>query len=310
MFVQTTQRSYQTEEDHRRIRSFLQSTFMKNGRHETNWPVYRWDYWVWHVNMNIHHLALESNVFFWETTDGQMIALVHPDNPGEAFIQVEPGYSTESFEEELVTQAEQFLAQHLPDGSRKLTIWLPATNRSRLKVLQRRGYVRKPWYEYQRRRSLDLPVAACPAPEGYLVRPLGNEDDLPARSWVSWKAFHPDEPDENYQGFTWYANVMKAPLYRKDLDLVVVAPDGEHAAFCTVWFDPATLTAAFEPVGTHPEHQRRGLGKAVMAEGLRRARALGASLACVGSYSEAAGGLYASMGFTDYDVSEPWTRQW
>ena len=101
-------------------------------------------------------------------------------------------------------------------------------------------------------------------------------------------------------------NVQAAPLYRRDLDLVAVAPDGELAAFCTVWFDDVTRTAAFEPVGTHPAHQRRGLGRAVMAEGLRRAARLGATLCAVGSYSEAAGALYASLGFTEYDLSEPW----
>jgi hypothetical protein len=35
-----------------------------------------------------------------------------------------------------------------------------------------------------------------------------------------------------------------------------------------------TRTAAFEPVGTHPTHQRKGLGKALMAEGLRRVHAI------------------------------------
>ena len=85
-----------------------------------------------------------------------------------------------------------------------------------------------------------------------------------------------------------------------------MAPDGELAAFCTVWFDDVTRTAAFEPVGTHPAHRRKGLGKALLAEGLRRVERLGATLATVGSYSEAAGALYASAGFTAYDLSEPW----
>jgi ribosomal protein S18 acetylase RimI-like enzyme len=63
-------------------------------------------------------------------------------------------------------------------------------------------------------------------------------------------------------------------------------------------------------VGTHPDHQRRGLGKAVMAEGLRRAQRLGATLASVSSYSPAAHALYASAGFTDVELSEPWQRAW
>ena len=90
------------------------------------------------------------------------------------------------------------------------------------------------------------------------------------RSWLSWKAFHSDEPDERYEGWEWYRNVQRFPLYRRDLDLVAVAPDGELAAFCTVWFDDVTRTGSFELVGAHPAHQRRGLGRAVMYEGLRR----------------------------------------
>jgi len=141
------------------------------------------------------------------------------------------------------------------------------------------------------------------------VSALGDLDEHPARSWVSWRAFNPNEPDEKYEGWTWYRNVQRAPLYRRDLDLVAVAPGGDLAAFCTLLFDDVTRTAAFEPVGTHPAHQRRGLGKAIMAEGLRRVARLGATLSAVGSYSEAAGALYASAGFGEYELSEPWVRR-
>ena len=39
----------------------------------------------------------------------------------------------------------------------------------------------------------------------------------------------------------------------------------------------------------HPAHQRKGLGKALLAEGLRRVQRLGATLTTVGSYSHEAG---------------------
>jgi GNAT superfamily N-acetyltransferase len=146
--------------------------------------------------------------------------------------------------------------------------------------------------------------------EGYCVRALRGDEELPKRSWVSWRAFHPDEPDEKYEGWTWYRNVQRAPLYRRDLDLVAVAETGEHAAFCTVWFDDVTRTAVFEPVGTAPEHQRRGLGRAVMAEGLRRAQRLGATQALVGSYGAAAHALYEAMGFTTFELLERWEKTW
>ena len=88
-----------------------------------------------------------------------------------------------------------------------------------------------------------------------------------------------------------------------------VAADGEFASFCTVWFDDVTRTGAFEPVGTAPEHQRKGLGRAVMSEGLRRLQHLGGTLAYVGGFTPEANALYASVGFEDYDLCEPWSKE-
>jgi hypothetical protein len=47
-----------------------------------------------------------------------------------------------------------------------------------------------------------------------------------------------------------------------------------------------------------------------MSEGLRRAQKLGATLATVSSYSTGAHALYHSMGFTEFDLLEPWIREW
>ena len=47
-----------------------------------------------------------------------------------------------------------------------------------------------------------------------------------------------------------------------------------------------------------------------MTEGLRRAARLGATLASVSSYSVAAHALYASVGFADDALSEPWQKIW
>jgi mycothiol synthase len=303
-------RKYQDENDSRRIRRFLQDVFLKNQRHEHSWPLYRWDYWRWHVNENLFHFNLEAAIFLWETQDGRLVGMLNPDRPGEAFLQMDPEFCTPELEVEMINVAETQYALSQPGGAQELTIWSPQAYTLRQDILQKRGYSRQPWPEYQRCCSMSLPVVECPPPAGYTIRELGGEDDLPARSWVSWKAFHPDEPDEKYQGWSWYCNVQRAPLYRQELDLVALTLGGEMAAFCTVWYDPYTQTAAFEPVGTHPAHQRRGLGKALMLEGLRRLQPLGATLAAVSSYSEEAGALYAAVGFSEYDLSEPWTKTW
>lgn len=310
--MKLTMRKYQNEEDYWRIRQFLRDVFLFNDRHEYSWPLYRWDYWRWHVNENIFHFQLEAAIFLWEARDGQIAAVLNPDNPGEAFLQVHPDFRSPELEVEMMSVAETQFASTQADGKQRLCLWSPATDSLRQDILQRRGYSRRGSLEYQRRRCMveDMPIADVPLAEGYTVRALGDVEEHPARSWVSWRAFHPNEPDEKYEGWEWYRNVQRAPLYRRDLDLVAVAPNGEHAAFCTIWFDDVTRTAAFEPVGTHPDYQRKGLGKAVMTEGLSRIKQIGATLATVNSYSESAGALYASMGFTEYDLNVPWMKDW
>jgi ribosomal protein S18 acetylase RimI-like enzyme len=301
-------RPYRGDDDYWAIRRFLREVFLLNDRREIGWPVYRWDYWRWHVHENIHQFDLGAAVFLWEAADGHIVAAAHLDGPGDCFLQVHPAFHTPELDTDMITLAEERFAT-LQGDRRRLVIWAHASDGMRRDLLAQRGYHAGDYPEYQRRRRMEIRSPDAPPPAGYTVRALGDSTELPARSWLSWKAFHPDEPDEKYEGWEWYRNVQRAPLYRRDLDLVAVAADGELAAFCTLWFDDVTRTAAFEPVGTHPAHQRRGVGKAVMAEGLRRVRDMGATLCTVGSYSEAAGALYASLGFTEYELSEPWIKE-
>jgi GNAT superfamily N-acetyltransferase len=308
--MELTLRRYQPEADYWRVRQFLREVYLCNNRRELSWSLDRWDYWRWHVNENIYRLPLESAVSLWETRGGRLAAVLNPDHPGEAFFQVHPDFRSPNLEVEMISTAEMQLATRLPGGGQSLVLWSPGQDSLRQEILKRRGYSPQDGVEYQRRCSLPQPVQDIQTPQGYTIRALGDVGEHPARSWLSWKAFHPDEPDERYEGWGWYRNVQRAPLYRRDLDLVAVSAGGEMAAFCTLWFDDVTRMAAFEPVGAHPAHQRRGLGRAIMTEGLRRAQALGATLATVSSYSEAAGGLYASVGFTEFDLSVPWVKSW
>ena len=308
--VQLKTRTYQNENDYWQIREFLREVSLINDRHDFSWPLLRWDYWVWHVNMNIFHLIPQEVIQLWEA-DGQIVAMLNPDTPGEAFFQIHPAYSTVDLLCEMLDVAESKLPNQKDSGSKELIVWVNGEDALHKEMLTERGYVRSKFKsEYMRRRPFTQPIPDSIPASGYTVRALGHESELPARSWLSWKVFHPDEPDEKYQGWKWYRNVQRVPLYNLDLDIVAVAPDGELAAFCTVWVDDVTHTAVFEPVGTHPNHQKRGLGKAVMSEGLRRAQKLGATLATVSSYSTGAHALYDSMGFTEFDLLEPWIKEW
>ncbi|HXH89292.1 MAG TPA: GNAT family N-acetyltransferase [Gaiellaceae bacterium] len=165
-------------------------------------------------------------------------------------------------------------------------------------ALERRGYeLLQSGTRFEHRvRSLADAVEEPVLPHGYTLRDV-RDDDLERRVEVHRAAFHPSKVTAPA-----YRLLRTLPPYRADLDLVVEAPDGSFAAYALVWLDEENGIGELEPVGTHPAHQRLGLGKAVCLEACRRLRALGADTAVV--YSLAgyhAGRLYGNAGFEPVD---------
>jgi ribosomal protein S18 acetylase RimI-like enzyme len=306
-------RPCQTEDDFWRMREFLRQVFSLNNQLPRSWHVARLDYARWHSCLNCAGVRLEDVASLWEA-DGHIIAFLMPDGgPGEAHMCVHPGLRTHALEAEMITVAEEHLAIVQPDGSRKLSIWAPAQDMLREDILSQRGYTRDGYAEYQWRCRLDSPIPDVPVAPGYTIRSLGVGLELLERCYASGLGFHDGDIQiavNNRKDPTWYRNIQTAPLYRRDLDLVAIAPEGDIAAFCTIWFDDGTRSAYFEPVATVPDHQRRGLGKAVMTEGLRRLQRMGAATALVGGSSTAANALYRSVIGPDHELYQPWLKEW
>jgi mycothiol synthase len=145
-------------------------------------------------------------------------------------------------------------------------------------------------------RSLDdLPMIGLP--EGFTVQGVSNLDDGRLRAAVTHGAFRPNDDWDGY--WAEYVQFIGSAVYDGARDLFVRSPDGRGASACTIWFDPLNAVGLFEPVATHPDFQGQGLGKAVMAEGLRRMKTAGMQRAIVGfdPNNTAALALYTSLGF-------------
>jgi mycothiol synthase len=306
------ERPYQGDDDFWRIRNFLRHVFVLNDRREFSWPVIRWDYWCWHGIRNLNDGVLERDVFIWETGAGDIAAVLNRENAGYAFLQVHPTYKSKALEEQVIRRAEESLIVPSRRGGKALRVWCDSMDIQRQEILKTRGYELVPEEgEWQWRYELDQPIPERPVRDGYLIRALGEASELPSRSWASWRAFHSDEPDEKYgNDWTWYLNIQSAPLYRRDLDLVAISSTGEVAAFTTIWYDDVTRCGFFEPVGTMPEHQRRGLASALLCEGMRRMKKMGATQAMVGGEASHANALYRSVFGPIHDISQPWEKRW
>jgi len=307
---QLTLRSYQSEDDYWRMRRFLREVFLLDARHSLSWPVTRLDFWRWHGILNLGDGSLENDVFLWETSDGEIAAFLNRESAGQAYLQVHPAYKTANLEAEMISVAEEHLKTAGQDGGELLTVWCHTADAQRQSVLSNRGYAQKPErVDIAWRRDLRLPIPEPQPSPGYSLRSLGARE-LQERVWASWLAFHGDEPDARYNpDRSWYQNLQSAPLYRRDMDLVAIAPSGEIAAFITIWYDDATRMGYYEPVGTVPGHQRRGLARALSYEGMHRLRQRGADLAIVGGEGETANAVYLSVFGSDRDVKMAWEKR-
>jgi ribosomal protein S18 acetylase RimI-like enzyme len=304
-------RQLQDESDYWRMRDLLRQVFLLTGRQRLSWHVARLDYWWVRRHDFLPDTPVEEVVFTWQTPEGKLVAALLPEHPGIAFHHVHPEYRTRKLEEEILTIAEKHLAVAKDGDRHNLYVVAHQHDQLRREILARRGFQKfdhPKATEHQRRRSLDQQIPRAPLAPGYTVRSL-REDEIPARGLAAWQTTRSDEPDNDFHGWEWLLSVYTAPLYRRDLDIVAVAPDGAIASFCTLWFDDVTRSGFFEPVGTAREHQRRGLARACMSEALRRLARLGATKAYVSSYTSPAHELYASLGFSDYDLSEPWVKE-
>jgi len=305
-------RSFQNEADYWHIRDFLRDVFMCNDRRMLSWPVARLDYWRWHGIKNLNQGALDKDVYLWETEQGQIASVLNCEGAGQAFLQIHPAIKTAELEDQMIALAEEHLRAPSRRGGLGLWVWSDSGDSQRHNLLERHGFTHiAEADEHQWRRCLELPIPDNPVREGYTIRSLGDVSKLPSRSWASWRAFHPEEPDEKYDtDWSWYQNIQSAPLYHPDLDLVAIAPSGEVAAFATIWYDDMTRCGYFEPVGSTPDHQRCGLARSLLYEGMRRLKRLGATQVMTSGGELPANALYQSVLGPVYDVYQPWEKRW
>jgi len=299
-----TAQPYRGEDDYTRIRTLLQEIYAIGGP-----PTYCGvgDLDWWRFKYENPDIAL-ATARLWQKADGMLIGVAWPEDNEvnlEVNLFVHPHHS--DLNEEMLEWAEAWCLESGVDEveNLELRVYSFATDEALNAVLNRRGYKRTDFYFYARIRSLDEPIPELSLPEGYSIRHTRGEEDVNQRVAVHYDAFaHSAMTAEKL------CAVMNAPTYRPELDLVVVAPDGSFASFCIIWYDERNRFGEFEPVGCHPKHRRRGLTKALMCEGLRRLKHLGATVASVGSVGSdvPSNRLYESLGFRKIDRSYLWEK--
>ena len=313
--MEVSMHKYNHGQDFLPVRDFLADTYALLDK-PVNWRIERWNYARYHVIPMIGVpstdpvppeasrkaiSAWEELTRVWKDDEDKVLAVMafeHPW-PGDLFLLRHPQHDyllDEMFayaEENLVHPEKNTLRIHIYEHDQPLTA-----------RAQTRGYQRAEWFEEDTEYLIGEELPEVILPEGYAIQTMADENDLERRRKALGLGFNHEDPIEWASLFS-YQEWQRAPDYRKDQDLYVVAPDGEYASSCVLWWDERNRMGILEPVATVPEHRRKGLGRAVVYEAIRKAAALGAEKVVVGAGLE----FYLAIGFQKKYRSWTWVKE-
>jgi ribosomal protein S18 acetylase RimI-like enzyme len=273
-----------------------------------NWNTYsfaRFDIWAQHRigdEVLLHETAWQSDFRLWETGAGVLVGAVFFESARDAVLIGHPDWP-----EVLAPMLDYAEARYRERASSEsLMIEALESNVDRCKLLKSRGYELFPGYFIHRHKPLaGTPVEPVNWPPGFTVKQLATREDLAQYLPAVFAVFGRSGTLES-EPF-----LNQAPSYVPELNLMVMSDQNEVAAFCKVWIDPVNHYAEFEPVGTVPSFQKRGLGSALLAYASNRLRELGCPLVTVQSWNESVGAnkLYQGAGLLPKDNQLNWCRR-
>lgn len=254
---------------------------------------YLWARWVWqfgpYMSMeNLSHIGIAED-------NGIIVGLAtYESDIGEAYFCVDDAYP------HIKPLLLDYAIQNLSNNG-KLRITLPDGDLSYQHIAIQKGFI--PTTEKSSVAMIDIDKNNYILPDRYHIISFDDEGfDIERYYNAIWRGFNNQrlrnereiESMNSREGFD-------APYLNLNLRILVVAPNGDYAAHCGMWYIPGSSYAYVEPVFTLPEYRKMGLGKAAVLEGVNRCGKLGAKQAYVLSSQQ----FYYSIGF--YPVqNETW----
>jgi mycothiol synthase len=245
--------------------------------------------------------------------DGEPVGWEWPDPPSAVDWHLRPGIERRPFLEPMLDRLETGAREAAASGRTgpivglngrlteaavtAATTWAMDTDGPAIALLTERGYVPDGLAHSHWVRTLPggggAPIPEVDLPPGYRHAPVRWPDDVPNRVDVHRSAFAPSRMTEAK-----YRLLITKPHYAPERDRVIVAPDGTFAAFANAWLDLEAEVGELEPVGTHADHRRLGLARAVCLEAMRGLDAAGARECLIfsGRQNVASEALYESLG--------------
>ncbi len=280
-------------EDYHKVRAFL----VRLGHSEYTYA--RWDWMITHSYLDKSSVG---RIGLWEV-DQELVGVATFDcQLGRAYCLTLPEYS--ALKEEMLMYSMEKLSRDNDFG-----VIIADTDDFFQDIAAGTGFTATEEKECDAVFKYDVTSLDYELPEGFYITSM--EDNLNAYQYkrVLWKGFNHELDGEG--DFAYSEDMereVKEEMLRPNVDLnlkvAVAASDGNFVSYCGMWYDPEAGYAVIEPVATDPDYRRRGLGKAAVLEGLRRAGLLGAKAAYVGSSQQ----FYYSIGLRPCMTATVWKK--
>ncbi len=293
-----------SKEDFIRVRDFLVDTYTYYQR-PFNWTIERWNFAISmaRVMNGVPLEEWEAHIAIWEQ-DQEILAVVNTEGEaaGEAFFQIAHEHLPQDILQEMFTFCEDHLGKK-ENGTRVIYLRIPHGNQRLEQLALTRNYVPQ---------SKNEPVSELVLNQKFPIK-LARGFSFKYGDQIT----HTDKGIAHARAFGYYDNSMyrdRSPLgyqqmsatpdYRPDLDIYVVSPQNEIAAFATMWYDQHNRIGILEPVGTIPEYREMGLGRASIMQLANQVLQEGCLKVYVGSGQD----FYQRLGFRVKDLYGVWEK--
>ena len=256
-------------------------------------------YWAcFHKQIDFQDL----NPRVWQTPQGSIVAFSMVSKGGWCDLVVHPAHKASAFVPEAVAAAEGYVRDH---GS-CLRFGRRVFDKEVESVLLEMGFARMNSGYSTLRLTLDGTSEVEIRNDGISIGTAATFPPTPRAA--AWNEAFPAESRTD----TDIESLTKAHGYREALDLICSTNTGTVAAFCTVWLDEQNKTGLFEPIGTRPSFQRRGLARSLVRIASSRLFTVGGRDACVRVHSEnqTAKEFYFAVGFRQVSFDFGFEKRW
>lgn len=281
-------------EDYYTVRAFL----IQLGYAEYTYT--RWDWMSTHSYLDKDSVG---KIGLWED-EGKLVGIATFDcRLGQGFCLTLPGY--EALKKEMLLYAEKHLSNN---GAFEITI--SDTDHNFQRIAAELGFIATTSKESDAIFLTDQTPVDYELPEGFKITSMKEDYNLYQYYRVLWKGFNHEVNGEGDFVFTEKDQItskleMDRPHVDLSLKIAVVDPNGNFVSYCGMWYDPEAGYGVIEPVATDPEYRKMGMGKAVVLEGIKRVRDLGAKKVFVGSSQQ----FYYSIGMRPFATATLWKRK-